>query len=379
VGRRRGALEEMVAASFWRGRRVFLTGHTGFKGAWLALWLTELGAEVTGYSLPAPTSPSLFELAGVQSLLRHIDGDVRDEGALAVAMAEARPEVVMHLAAQSLVRASYEDPAATYATNVMGTVNLLEAVRGVRSVRAVVCVTSDKCYENRESERAYRECDAMGGYDPYSSSKGCSELVVSAYRRSFFHPGEIAAHGVGVASGRAGNVIGGGDWAKDRLVPDVMAAFAAGERPRIRHPAAIRPWQHVLEPLFGYMLLAEGLWRGEAAAAEGWNFGPDEEDARPVGWIADRLADLWGEGAGWDLTGGAQPHEAAYLRLDCAKARQRLGWRPTWPLDEALRQTVDWYRTWARGGDVAELTRRQIGQYRPSAVSSGAPASGEAQ
>jgi CDP-glucose 4,6-dehydratase len=345
--------------SFWRGRRVFLTGHTGFKGSWLALWLADLGAEVTGFSLPPPTRPSLFEMARADRVV-HVEGDVRDETALTGVVREARPEVVFHLAAQSLVRLSYDEPVATYAANVMGTVHLLEAVRRVGEARAVVCVTSDKCYENRETGQSYREDDAMGGHDPYSSSKGCSELVVSAYRRSFFHPDRINEHGVALASVRAGNVIGGGDWAKDRLVPDLMRGFSAGARPLIRFPGAIRPWQHVLEPLSGYLLLARRLAQGDAGAAEGWNFGPDEVDARPVGWIADRLAELWGDGAGWDQTGEPQPHEATFLRLDCAKARERLNWRPAWPLDEGLKHTVAWYRALTAGTDMGDFTRSQI-------------------
>lgn len=360
------------AVSFWRGRRVFLTGHTGFKGGWLALWLTDLGAEVTGYALPPPTRPSLFDLARIQGLVRHVEGDVRDGAALTAAVAQARPEVVVHLAAQSLVRASYDDPVATYGANVMGTVNLLEAVRRAGTVRSVVCLTSDKCYENRETARPYRESDAMGGYDPYSSSKGCSELVVAAWRRSFFNPERIAAHGVGLASARAGNVIGGGDWAKDRLVPDVIGALAAGKRALIRSPGAVRPWQHVLEPLAGYMLLAERLWSGDGAVAEGWNFGPDEADAKPVSWVADRLAALWGEGAAWDRAESPAPHEATWLRLDCAKAHEKLGWRPRWPLDEGLRRTVDWSRALAKGADMRDFTLSQIHAYRPLAAAASA-------
>jgi CDP-glucose 4,6-dehydratase len=346
--------------TFWRGKRVLVTGHTGFKGSWMSLWLTELGAEVTGFSLPPPTEPSLFALAKVKTRVHHIDGDVRDAAALTSAVGQARPEVVIHMAAQSLVRLSYDDPVQTYATNVMGTVNLLDSVRRTAGVRAVVCVTSDKCYENRGSGAALREGDAMGGYDPYSSSKGCAELVTAAYRRSYFHPDQVASHGVAVASARAGNVIGGGDWAKDRLVPDLMAGFAHGTRPLIRFPGAIRPWQHVLEPLSGYLLLAQRLAEGDAAAADGWNFGPDETDARPVGWVADRMAALWGDKAAWDETGEPQPHEAAYLKLDCSKARSLLGWRPAWPLEEGLRQTVAWYRSLAEGREMSQFSLSQI-------------------
>ena len=361
MGHGQGALEDVVTdAAFWRGRRVFLTGHTGFKGSWLALWLSELGAEVTGFALAPPTVPSLFELTRMEGRLRHVQGDVRDEAGLTLTIAAARPEVVIHMAAQSLVRLSYDEPVATYATNVMGTVNLLEAVRHTPGVRAVVCVTSDKCYENRETGQAYVEDDPMGGWDPYSSSKGCSELVVSAYRRSFFDPNQMDARRVAVASVRAGNVIGGGDWAADRLVPDLMRGFAEGHRPRIRFPGAIRPWQHVLGPLSGYLLLAQRLVLGGPAVAEGWNFGPDAGDARPVGWIADRLAALWGDGAGWDRAGGTQPHEAAFLQLDASKARARLGWRPAWELDEALARTVEWYRAFARGADMQIVTLDQL-------------------
>ncbi len=350
--------------AFWAGKRVFLTGHTGFKGAWLSLWLTELGAEVTGYALAPPTDPSLFETARVRDLVIHVPGDVRDRVALGAAVNRARPEIVIHMAAQSLVRLSYAQPAETYDINVMGTVNLLEAVRRTTGVHAVVCVTSDKCYENRETDQAYVETDAMGGYDPYSSSKGCAELVISALRRSFFNPDKLAEHGVGVASGRAGNVIGGGDWARDRLVPDLMRAFSSGARPVIRFPAAVRPWQHVLEPLSGYMALAERLYGGTAEAADGWNFGPAEDDAKPVGWIADTLSSLWGDGAGWDLGEEPQPHEAHHLRLDCGKAERELGWRPAWPLAEGLRQTVAWYKANAEEQDMREFTRDQIRQYK---------------
>jgi CDP-glucose 4,6-dehydratase len=355
--------------SFWRGKRVFITGHTGFKGAWLALWLADQGAEVTGFALAPPTKPNLFDAARVGKRIIHLVGDITQPSALTAALSRAKPEIVLHLAAQSLVRLSYDEPVSTYATNIMGTVNLLEAVRRSPGVRAVVCVTSDKCYENRETGQAYREDDPMGGYDPYSSSKGCAELVVSAYRRSFFHPDKLAEHGVAVASVRAGNVIGGGDWAKDRLVPDLMRGFASGQRPLIRFPTAVRPWQHVLEPLGGYLLLAEKLYGGDPQWAEGWNFGPAESDAKPVRWVADRLAQIWGEGAGWDETGEPQPHEAGHLSLDCSKARARLGWTPAWDLAEGLSQTVAWYKGFTRGDDVADLTLGQIRAHHAAALS----------
>jgi len=343
---------------FWRGKRVFLTGHTGFKGAWMSLWLSDLGADVTGYALPPPTENNLFDLTGVSERVRHLTGDVRDLAHLTQAVRDSRSEIVIHLAAQSLVRTSYEQPIETYATNVMGTVNLLEAVRRSEGVRAVVCVTSDKCYENRETSASYVEDDAMGGHDPYSSSKGCAELVTSAYRRSFFGDGSSSA--TLIASARAGNVIGGGDWAKDRLVPDLLNGYAAGARPLVRYPNAVRPWQHVFEPLSGYLNLAERLWSGDRSVVGGWNFGPRDEDARPVGWIADRLAELWGGGVGWDLVGTPQHHEANFLRLNCEKAREGLGWRPAWALDEGLRRTVDWWRAWRAGDDMTEFSLNQL-------------------
>jgi CDP-glucose 4,6-dehydratase len=347
--------------SFWRGRRVFLTGHTGFKGSWLALWLADLGAQVTGFALAPPTSPSLFVLAGVAGAVTSIEGDVRDPGALAAAMEACDPEVVFHLAAQSLVRASYESPVETYATNVMGTVNVLEAVRRHGGVGAVICVTSDKCYENREWPWGYREYEPMGGHDPYSSSKGCAELVVSAYRHSFFNPeGEGGAQ---VATARAGNVIGGGDWAKDRLVPDIMCAFLEGRTPEIRHPGSIRPWQHVLEPLAGYLQLAECLWNGETHAAGAWNFGPSDDDARPVAWIADFLAQAWGEGAGWRSTAEPQPREATVLKLDSSRAKGILGWRPVWVLEDGLAETVTWYRSLRERADIGRVCVDQIHRY----------------
>ena len=357
-----------VMPGFWRGKRVLLTGHTGFKGGWLSLWLQNLGAEVTGYALKPPTNPSLFEVARVAEGMRSIIADVRDLSRLQNAMQEARPEIVFHLAAQPLVWESYRQPVETYATNVMGTVHLLEAVRQVGGVRSVVIVTSDKCYENRERRRGYREEEAMGGYDPYSSSKGCAELVTAAWRRSFFNPVNYGQHGVAVASARAGNVIGGGDWAADRLVPDLIRAWQTGAPLQIRQPAAIRPWQHVLEPLHGYLLLAERLWAEGPAYAEGWNFGPSEQDAWPVSRLVDRLARLWGKGADWRLDTTPHPHEAHYLRLDCAKAHERLGWQPRWNLDEALKQTVAWHQAEQAGSDMRVSTLAQIKQFQEAGL-----------
>ena len=356
VGRR--ALESLVRdPSFWRGRRIFVTGHTGFKGSWLSLWLVRLGAEVTGYALAPATKPSLFHLADVGQGLASVIGDIRDRARLEQAIAAAAPEIVIHMAAQALVRESYDDPVGTFDTNVMGTVALLDTVRRTPSVRAVVIVTSDKCYENREWVWGYREDEAMGGHDPYSASKGCAELVTAAYRRSFF------AGGVALATARAGNVIGGGDWSTDRLVPDIMRALVAGMAVAIRNPHAIRPWQHVLEPLGGYLALAQALFTQGPEFAEGWNFGPREGDARPVEWIVRGLTEAWGDGAAWQVDDGPHPHEANYLKLDCAKAAARLGWRPRWTLDKALDSIVAFHRIVASGGSVRAEALRQIAEY----------------
>jgi len=349
--------------NFWKGKRVFMTGHTGFKGSWLSLWLQSMGAQVVGYALASPTKPSLFEVAEVGKEMTTIIGDIRDLAKLQTAFAEHQPEVVIHMAAQALVRYSYIEPVETYLINVMGTVNLLEAVRSTGSVKAVVNVTSDKCYENREWVWGYRENEAMGGYDPYSSSKGCAELVAAAYRNSYFHPERYKEHGVALASVRAGNVIGGGDWADDRLIPDIMRAITQGKPVNIRNPHAIRPWQHVLEPLSGYLRLAQQLYEGGAAYAEGWNFGPNDEDAKPVQWIVEKLTKSWGEGASWMLDGGDHPHEAHYLKLDCSKAKARLDWQPRWHLEEALSAIIDWHRAYLEGKDMRALTLRQISAY----------------
>jgi len=353
VGNRPRAVEAVVNPKFWAGKRVFLTGHTGFKGSWLALWLSALGARVSAFALAPPTSPSLWarieRSAGVSSTI----GDIRDPAALAKAMAAANPEIVLHLAAQSLVRASYADPVGTYATNVLGTVHVFEAARR-HDVRAIVNVTSDKCYDNVGLERGYREDDAMGGHDPYSSSKGCAELVTSAYRASFLKP---------LASARAGNVIGGGDWAVDRIVPDIVRAVASGQPVQVRNPNAVRPWQHVLEPLSGYLLLAERVWADPAQHAEGWNFGPDEAHAVPVEKLVSTIIRRWGPPAEWKADRGEHPHEAHFLRLDSAKARERLGWKPRLGLETAIEWTVDWYKKEAAGEDARKLTLAQIERY----------------
>ena len=358
-----------VNPGFWRGRRVLVTGHTGFKGSWLCLWLQSLGAELTGFGLRPPTEPSLFESGQIAGGMRHLEGDVRDAGRLLQALRESRAEIVIHLAAQPLVRQSYVDPVETYATNVMGTVHLLEAVRATKGVRAVVVVTTDKCYENREWAWGYRENEPLGGYDPYSNSKACAELVAAAYRSSFFNAKEHARHGVAVATARAGNVIGGGDWAKDRLIPDILAAFVRKESVRIRHPNAIRPWQHVLEPLRGYLLLAERLCEAGPDFAEAWNFGPDERDARTVEWIVQDMRRVWGDGATWSRDEQVHPHEATFLRLDISKARARLGWRPVLGLEQALPLVVEWHRAWYGGVDMRAFSLGQIDHYRRFAAS----------
>lgn len=355
-----------MADEFWRDKTVFITGHTGFKGGWLALWLQKLGARVVGYALAPPAAPNLFEAARVAEGMASLTGDIRDFSGLQKAMDERQPEIVFHLAAQSLVRCSYLQPLETYATNVLGTAHLLEAVRSVGSVRAVVVVTSDKCYENREWLWGYRENEAMGGYDPYSSSKGCAELVTAAYRRSFFNPARYAEHGVAIASARAGNVIGGGDWAVDRLIPDVMRAFQAGQPALIRCPEAVRPWQHVLEPVSGYLVLARKLYEEGSAYAEGWNFGPVETDACTVRWLVEQLVALWGNGVAWASDGERHPHEAHCLKLDCAKARARLGWTPRWSLDQALAETVAWHQAHRTGADMQVFTQAQIEQFQGS-------------
>ena len=352
-------MEKMVSRSdFWHGRRVLLTGHTGFKGAWLSLWLERLGAQVFGYSLAPPSTPSLFESAGLGARMRGVDADVRDLPSLKQAFGESRPEIVFHLAAQALVRPSYDDPVSTFSTNVMGTVNVLEAARECGTLRSLVVVTSDKCYENREWPWGYRENEAMGGHDPYSSSKGCAELVTAAYRRSFSKPT------VGIATARAGNVIGGGDWAKDRIVPDFVRAVSAGQPLRVRNPNAIRPWQHVLEPLGGYLQLAEALYQAPERFSEGWNFGPADDEARPVSWVADSFARSWGQNARWQADPGPHPHEAHYLKLDCSKARASLAFRPRLRLERTLEWVTSWYRDFASGGDPAELCLSQIDAFQ---------------
>jgi CDP-glucose 4,6-dehydratase len=351
-----------IDPDFWAGRRVLLTGHTGFKGAWLSLWLQALGAQVSGLAPGPPTRPSLYELAGLAAGMElERDCDVRDAEAVRGALREARPEVVLHLAAQPMVRRSLRDPALTYAVNVLGTVNVLEAVRlEPRDVRAVVVVTSDKCYENPgDRSRRFVEGDPLGGSDPYSSSKACAELVTASYRRSFFSTDDSSPPGPRIASARAGNVIGGGDWGEDRLIGDIVRAVGAGETVKVRNPDAVRPWQHVLNPLSGYLLLAQELC-GSPPAAQAWNFGPRDGDARTVGWIVERLEALWGGALRWELDGAENPPEASHLALDSSKAERELGWRAEWDLGEALQRIVQWHEAERRGEDIRATSLAQI-------------------
>ncbi len=348
---------------FWKGKKVLLTGHTGFKGSWMSLWLQSIGVDLVGYSLESPTTPNLFEQADVASGMKSIFGDVRDLDQIKLVMDTEQPEIVIHMAAQALVRPSYDDPVETYSTNVMGTVNVLEAIRLAGCVKSAVIVTSDKCYENREWVWGYRETEPMGGYDPYSNSKGCSELIVSAYSQSFFSARSCK---IKIATGRAGNVIGGGDWAVDRLLPDIIRAFVDGQPVKIRNPNSIRPWQHVLEPLAGYLLLAERLYEEEHITG-GWNFGPNDIDAKPVSWIVKEMTDKWGEDATWICDDDIHPHEANYLKLDCSKARSKLQWNPVLDLSITLEWIVEWHQGHQMGRDVKDITMRQIDKYMEKA------------
>jgi len=349
-----------VTPAFWRGKKVFLTGHTGFKGSWLSLWLQSMGTHVKGFALEPPTTPALFNEATVGIGMESQIGDIRDLAAITASMKAFNPDILIHMAAQPLVRLSYREPVETYATNVMGAVHVLEAARQCANLRAIVNVTTDKCYENREWEWGYRENEPMGGHDPYSNSKGCAELVTAAYRNSFFNTPDTAA----LASARAGNVIGGGDWAEDRLIPDILRAFERQQAVVIRNPLATRPWQHVLEPLSGYLVLAEKLYTDGAAFAQGWNFGPRDDDVQPVEWILDHMAERWGQGASWRLDTAPQPYEAQLLKLDISKARAKLKWHPRWSLARALDSIVDWHQAWLGGGDIHQKTQDQIKQYQ---------------
>jgi CDP-glucose 4,6-dehydratase len=358
----------MIDTSFWNNKKVFITGHTGFKGSWLCLWLYRLGANITGYSLNPPTNPSLFKLADIEKLVDSITGDVRDGKKLIKCLSEAKPEIVIHLAAQPLVRDSYQLPVDTFAINVMGTVNILEAIRlHGETVRAFVNITTDKVYENREYPWAYQETEPLGGYDPYSNSKACSELITTAYRNSYFNPSDYKKHKIAVATARAGNVIGGGDWSKDRIVPDCIKAILAGRPIIVRNPYAIRPWQHVLEPLSGYLCLAEKLCKDGPKYAESWNFGPLANDCKTVEYLVNRICTLWGLKATFSLATKKGPHEASFLKLDCSKARTRLGWRPHWDLERALPTTVAWYKAYASKRSAKAMCFKQIDEFEQTA------------
>jgi CDP-glucose 4,6-dehydratase len=354
-------MEDLVTS--WRGRRVFLTGHTGFKGGWLALWLASKGAQVRGYALDPIPGPSLFTEARVGSVVEDIRGNICDGPAIEAALHDFAPEVVFHMAAQPLVRYSYLDPIGTFQTNVIGTARVLDAVRRTPSVRAVVSVTTDKCYENKEWQWGYRESDPLGGYDPYSSSKACAEIVSAAFRQSYFPVASLAEHRCAIATARAGNVIGGGDWSTDRLIPDLVRGFLAGETVKIRRPQAIRPWQHVLEPLLGYIQLAEKLLTHDPIYATAYNFGPFDDDAQPVGWIAEHMTTFWGDGATWAVDEDPSVHEAGYLKLDASRARAELGWSPRLRLEPTLRWLVEWYKAWQSGADMHTFTLQQIAAY----------------
>jgi len=356
-------VKETLFGDFYKDRKVFITGHTGFKGSWLSIMLHKLGADVYGYALAPNTSPSLYELAKVDQIVSSTIGDIRDYNLLLKTLQEIQPEIIIHMAAQPLVRESYKNPRETYEINVMGTVNLLDAARQVSSIKAILNITTDKCYENREWHWGYRENEPMGGYDPYSNSKGCSELVTSSFRSSFFNPKDYPKHGVALATARAGNVIGGGDWAEDRLIPDFIRAIMRGDKVKIRSPFAIRPWQHVLEPLSGYLELCRKLYNNGSAYAEGWNFGPDDCDAKNVEWITSKICELWSSGASYELDSTPQPHEANYLKLDCSKAKAKLNWYPRWNIDTTLQMIVDWNKAFLNNADMRKASVSQIEKY----------------
>ncbi|QNF28471.1 CDP-glucose 4,6-dehydratase [Metabacillus elymi] len=353
--------------NFWRGKKVFITGHTGFKGSWLSLWLLSLGADVTGYALHPPTKPSLFELCGLSKSIHSVIGDVRDEEKLRKVLIQADPDIIFHLAAQPLVNQSYQTPVETYAVNVMGTIHLLEAVKSLavntNRIRAVINITSDKCYENKEWNWGYREIDRLGGYDPYSNSKACSELVTCSYRNSFFNPDNYESHGIGLATARAGNVIGGGDFAKDRLIPDCIRSFLIGEKLKIRNPGAVRPWQHVLEPLGGYLMLAEKLYSEGRTYGEAWNFGPFDDDTKSVEWIIKKMIKKWDNDISYDLQQASGLHEAKNLKLDCSKAIEELGWHPRWNIDQAIDKVIEWAIAYRDGQEIKKICLNQISEY----------------
>lgn len=355
-----GRLKGKVDSSFWRGKKVFVTGHTGFKGSWLSLWLQDMGAVVKGYALEPASTPNLFTQANVAQNMDSEIGDITDLNHITESMMAFSPEILIHMAAQPLVRLSYQDPVLTYATNVMGTVNVLEAARKCTNLKAIVSVTTDKCYENKEWAWGYRENEPMGGHDPYSSSKGCAELVTAAYRKSFFNENKTTF----LASARAGNVIGGGDWAEDRLMPDILRAFEKNEPVIVRNPLSTRPWQHVLEPLSGYLVLAQHLFEDGSNFAEGWNFGPKDEDCKPVSWILDKMVENWGNGAKWELDKNNNPHEAGYLKLDCSKAALQLNWYPKWNLEDTLKSIIKWHQNYIAQENIKEQCLLEIALYQ---------------
>jgi CDP-glucose 4,6-dehydratase len=346
-----------IDKEFWQGKRVFLTGHTGFKGSWLSLWLFSLGAEVRGYSLNPPTTPSLFNEAKIDSIINSHIGDIRDQDTLHESMVSFNPDILIHMAAQPLVRYSYDEPIETYEVNVIGTAKVLEVARSCSNLKAIVNITTDKCYENDKRSEGYKEDDPMGGYDPYSSSKGCAELVTSAYRRSF-----LQEQGIGLASVRAGNVIGGGDWADDRLIPDILRSFEKNESVVIRNPKATRPWQHVLEPLSGYLILAQKLYKNQDKYAEGWNFGPNDQDTKPVDWILDKMISKW-PNSSWELDKDSSPHEADFLKLDITKAKSKLGWKPVWGLSYTLEAIITWHQAWLNKENMKVVSLLEIQKY----------------
>jgi CDP-glucose 4,6-dehydratase len=353
----------MIDGDFWGGRKVFITGHTGFKGSWLCLWLHSMKANITGYALKPPTTPSLFEICKIDKIINSFIADIRYVNKLKEAMTLAGPEIVIHMAAQSLVKESYDNPKETFDVNVIGTVNLFEAIRSCKTVKVVIIITSDKCYENREWIWGYRENDPLGGYDPYSSSKACSEMVTSAYRNSFFNPKNYNLHGIAICSARAGNVIGGGDWAADRVVPDCVKALQTGRKIKIRNPHAVRPWQHVLEPLCGYLMLAEKLFAEGPGYSNGWNFGPDDNNIRTVEYLVKTICEKWGPSASYETQKGEYPHEAQILKLDCSMAKSKLGWIPKWNLEETVDRIVSWTKNYVSRKDMFKECLGQIEDY----------------
>ncbi len=354
----------MKPFNFWKGKKVLVTGHTGFKGSWLCLWLTSLGAQVTGYALKPPTRPSLFRICGIEKMIRSVEGDIADSPKLKKVFKLSRPQIVIHMAAQPLVRGSYINPLETYATNVMGTVNLFEAIAGSQTVRAAVNVTTDKCYENFDLRKSFKESEPLGGYDPYSSSKACSEIITNSYRNSYFNPKDYGKHKVAIATARAGNVIGGGDWGQDRLIPDFVRAVLRGKKVRIRNPRAVRPWQHVLDPLSGYLLLSQKLYQQGSRYGQAWNFGPDCRQVKNVEWVIKRMCQIWPKAAGYTLSRDQHPHEAGFLKLNCSKAKKQLGWQPKWNLEKSLKKTVQWLQAYQKKSDMKKVCYSQIEEFQ---------------